>query len=75
MFRRTIILSILVFFTPYFSHAFAENGGIGDDLGQDIYRRLDEGVYSVKKKLLENRLEQSTLLLNGLVGKVCRTKS
>lgn len=54
---------------------FAEEDYIGTDLGNDIYKRIDTGVYKIKKQLIENRLKGSALLLDGMVGMSCASKT
>ncbi len=68
-----LVFLVLSWFLP--SSLFAEAGYIGEDLWNNIYRRLDEGVYKLKKQLIETRLKDSTLILNGLVGMVCSSKT
>lgn len=71
---RIFLFIFLVFSSSFAPSLFAEDGYIGEDLGNDIYKRLDEGTYKLKKQLIENRLEGSTKKINEQLGEVCSTK-
>ncbi|OIP54948.1 hypothetical protein AUK10_00235 [Candidatus Gracilibacteria bacterium CG2_30_37_12] len=48
---------------------------VGEDLGNNIYKRIDEGSYKLKTQLIENRLKGVTdNKINKLVGKICADK-
>jgi len=54
---------------------FADEGYIGEDLGTDIYRRVDTGTFKLKQQMVDKRLEGSAEKVNKRIGKVCSAKA
>ncbi len=75
MLSRILALVICVTFSFGSLFVSAEEGYIGEDLGYDIYKRIDEGIYKVKRDMIESRLKDSALLFNGIVGMICTGKN
>lgn len=72
---RIVVLSFLILLSFFSSSAWAEDDYVGEDLGNDIYKRIDEGVYKLKKQLIENRLQGSANRLNTWIGQTCSGKA
>lgn len=47
----------------------------GEDLGLDLYRKVDSGIGELKKMMAEKRLPQATKKLNAMLGPICQNES
>lgn len=50
-------------------------GFAGEDLGLDLYRKVDVGVGKLKTMMAEKRLPQATKKLNSAIGPICKDES
>lgn len=50
-------------------------GFAGEDLGLDLYRKVDKGIGSLKTMMAEKRLPGNAAKLNARIGKACSDKS
>lgn len=87
-FRRTLaaVLALTQLTTASPAGVFSWNGGssfeavpsasaegfAGEDLGLDLYRKVDAGVGKLKTMMAEKRLPQVTKKLNGAIGTICK---
>ena len=89
--RRTLaaVLALTQLTTVLATGVFSWNGGgsfeivpsasaegfAGEDLGLDLYRKVDVGVGKLKTMMAEKRLPQATKKLNGAIGAICKDES
>lgn len=66
------LIAILVFLSIH--PLFAADGYIGEDLGTDLYRRVDMGNFKLKKQLVEHALKGSAGKINSTIGPICSQK-
>lgn len=71
---RIVTLILFIVLSFILSSVHATDGYVGEDLGNDIYKRIDEGTYKLKKRLIENRLKGSADRINTWIGEICSTK-
>jgi len=66
----TLIVSLLLSLS---SSVWADSDYIGKELGNDIYRIIDQGTYTLKKKLVDNRLKEVATAekMNNLIKENC----
>lgn len=50
----------------------AAEGFVGEDLGLDLYRKVDQGIGKLKTMLVEKRIPGNAKKLNERIGKQCR---